>query len=109
MHGMWGTFWMAYGLLFLLVAVRALTVPAARSFPELGFWFLALAAITLFGTMAALAESLALVAVLSTLATGSAFLAVHYLTGVESRKTVGGSALIAPAICAAYTPSASPG
>jgi hypothetical protein len=29
MHGMWGAFWMAYGLLFLLVATKTLTVPAS--------------------------------------------------------------------------------
>src|SRR3954465_9138437 len=45
MHGMWGAFWMAYGLLFLLVAVGAVTVPATGPFPELGYWFLALAVI----------------------------------------------------------------
>src|SRR3954466_6685167 len=77
MHGMWGAFWMAYGLLFLLVAVGALTVPAKGSFPELGYWFLALAAITATGMVAALAESLGLFATLLTLAVGSAFLAVH--------------------------------
>src|SRR5919202_1390393 len=34
MHGMWGAFWMAYGLLFLLVATKTLTVPATGPFPE---------------------------------------------------------------------------
>ena len=43
MHGMWGSFWMAYGLLFLLGATRTLTLPTG-TFTELGFWFLALAA-----------------------------------------------------------------
>jgi len=61
MHGMWGSFWMAYGILFLLVAVGAVTVPASGSFPELGYWFLALGVITAFGALAALAEGVDLI------------------------------------------------
>jgi uncharacterized protein len=80
MHGMWGSFWLAYGLLNLLVAVGVYTIPTG-SFPELGYWFLALSAITAFGAVAAVAESISLFAVLSTLTVGSAFLAVHYLPG----------------------------
>jgi succinate-acetate transporter protein len=105
MHGMWGSFWMAYGILFLLVAVGALTVPSGK-FSELGFWFLALSAITIFGTMAALADNLALVAVLGTLAVGAALLAVHYLTGISTWGKAGGWVLIASAILATYTAAA---
>src|SRR4051794_20505559 len=76
MHGMWGAFWMAYGLLFLLVATKTITVPAVGPFPELGYWFLALAVITGLGAVAALAESAGLVVTLVPLAVGSAFLAV---------------------------------
>jgi succinate-acetate transporter protein len=106
MHGMWGSFWIAYGILFLLVAVGALTVPATGKFPELGFWFLALGAITLCGTLAAIGESFALVCVLGTLAAGSAFLAIHYLTGSGGWQTVAGWVLIASAILATYTATA---
>jgi uncharacterized protein len=106
MHGMWGAFWMAYGLLFLLVATHTITVPATGSFPELGYWFLALAVITAFGMLAALAENLGLVATLLTLAVGSALLAVHYLTGGTGWLHTGGWVLIASAICATYTAGA---
>jgi hypothetical protein len=106
MHGMWGSFWLAYGILFLLNTVGALTIPATGSFPELGFWFLALAAITAAGAIAAIAETLGLVAVLTTLAVGSALLAVGYLTGGTGWLHTGGWVLFASAVCAFYTAAA---
>jgi uncharacterized protein len=106
MHGMWGSFWMAYGLLFLLVAVGAVTVPAAGAFPELGYWFLVLAVITGLGMFAALAENVGLVATLLTLAVGAALFAVHYLTGGIGWLHTGGWVLVASAIAATYTAGA---
>ena len=105
MHGMWGSFWIAYGILNLLVAVGAYALPAGE-FPEFGFWFLALAVITGIGALAAVAESLGLVTVLTSLAVGSAFLAVHYLTAVGWWETAGGWILIGSSIAAAYTAGA---
>lgn len=76
MHGMWGSFWLGYGLLFLLVATGHLA-PGTTMDQALAFWFIALAAITISGTLGALAEGkLAVTAVLATLAAGSAFAAV---------------------------------
>jgi succinate-acetate transporter protein len=49
MHGMWGSFWMAYGLLYFLAATGTVTLPTGP-FVELGFWFIVLAAITWVGT-----------------------------------------------------------
>src|SRR5947207_15959178 len=63
MHGMWGSFWIAYGILNVLGALHVLVLPADK-FPELGFWFLTLAAITVAGFLASLAESAGLAAVL---------------------------------------------
>jgi succinate-acetate transporter protein len=105
MHGMWGAFWMAYGLLYLLAAVGVLTLPTAR-FPELGFWFVALAVITGLGTIAALGENLSLTAVLGLLTAGAAFAAVHFLTGGGSWETVAGWVLLASSVAAAYTAGA---
>jgi succinate-acetate transporter protein len=106
MHGMWGSFWMAYGILFLLVAVGAVTVPASGSFPELGYWFLALGVITAFGALAALAEGVGLFVTLTTLAVGSGLLAVHYLTGGSGWETAGGWVLVGSAVAATYTAAA---
>lgn len=106
MHGMWGSFWLAYGILNLLAAVKVLTIPASGQFFELGFWFVALSAITFSGALAATVESLGLTGVLSTLAVGSGLLAVGYLTGGSAWITAGGWVLIASAILAWYTASA---
>lgn len=105
MHGMWGSFWLAYGVLNALVVAGAFAFPSG-SFPELGFWFLVLAVITGLGALAALAESVSLTAVLTTLAVGAGFLAVHYLTGTEWWETVGGWILVASAVAATYTAGA---
>lgn len=105
MHGMWGAFWMAYGILWLLVAVGDVTLPAGK-FPELAFWFFPLAAITLSGAVASVGENLGVTATLSTLATGAAFLGIGYLVGVHGWLVAGGWVLFASAICAFYTASA---
>jgi uncharacterized protein len=105
MHGMWGSFWLAYGILNLLVAVGVYVLPTG-SFPELGFWFLVLATITALGAIAALAENLGLFTTLTTLAVGAGFLAVHYLTGIHWWEVAGGWILVASAVAATYTAGA---
>ena len=105
MHGMWGSFWMAYGVLHLLDAVGTLKLPTG-SFPELGFWFVALAVITGLGTIAALAENLSITAVLGLLTIGAALAAVYFLTGGGTWETVAGWVLLVSAVVAAYTAGA---
>jgi uncharacterized protein len=76
MHGMWGSFWLAYMTLWILVATGAIT-PGPVMTRALGWWFIALAAITWSGMLGALAEkSLGIVTVLATLATGSTLAAI---------------------------------
>src|SRR5262249_1208383 len=52
MLGTWGSFWLGYGMLTGLIASGRLNAPTGR-FPELAFWFIAVAAITWIGTAAA--------------------------------------------------------
>jgi succinate-acetate transporter protein len=106
MHGMWGSFWIAYGILFLLVAVGAITVPARGAFPELGYWFLTLSAITIAGAVAATGESLGLFSVLAVLAVGAALAAVHYLVGGTGWLNAAGWVLFASSVLAYYTAAA---
>lgn len=105
MHGMWGSFWLAYGILNLLAATGALTLPTGK-FVELGYWFLTLAAITGMGFVAAMFENVSLASVLGTLAAGSAFAAIFYLTDSGSWETVAGYVFMASAVLAFYTASA---
>jgi len=105
MHGMWGSFWIGYGILYLLFATGTLTEPQGP-FPALGFWFIALAWITTTGAIAAVAENAALTAVLGTLALGSAFAAIAELLGSDSWTVIAGWTFIVSAVCAWYTASA---
>jgi len=105
MHGMWGSFWMAYGLLNLLFATRLATEPSP-AFAGLGYWFIVLAAITWVGTAAATAESHALAWVLGFLAAGSTIAAIGFLTGSDGTNMLAGWLFIISAFIAWYTASA---
>jgi succinate-acetate transporter protein len=102
MHGMWGSFWIAYGILWGLKAVGDIAIPAA-TFPAFGYWFLALATITACGAVAAAFENLGLFSVLATLAAGAALAAVFFLTGTTGWKEAAGWVLLASSWLAAYT------
>ncbi len=105
MHGMWGSFWIAYGILHAMFATGALTEPTG-AFPALGFWFFALAAITMMGTLAAMAENLALTLVLGSLTLGSACAGIAEITGSNGWLVLAGWVFIFSAFCAWYTASA---
>jgi succinate-acetate transporter protein len=104
-HGMWGSFWMAYGVLNVVFAVGKLTPPTGR-WPEIGFWFVVLAAITWVGVAASVAENRGFVTVLTFLAAGSTTAAMGEFTGVEWLMTVTGWLFIIASIAAWYTGSA---
>jgi succinate-acetate transporter protein len=107
MHGMWGAFWLAYGILNVLIAAHALTPPTPWFHnPELGFWFFALAAITASGALASLAESIGLFAVLSTLAAGSGIAAGAFIYGSHGWVQVAGWLFVISAGCAWYVATA---
>jgi len=90
MHGIWGAFWLAWGLYQLLVASGSIAGVSGFYFPAMGFWFIALAMITLSGALAGLARSLGLFAVLAPLATGSGFAAAAYVGGYDTPLRVAG-------------------
>jgi succinate-acetate transporter protein len=105
MHGMWGSFWIAFGILNLLIQWGKVPDHPAGSVsdPAFAMWFYVLAAITAAGALAAIAESMALFSVLATLATGSALLAVGLSVGGTGWVKVAGWVLVASAILAWYT------
>ena len=108
-HGMWGGFWMAFGVLALMLSSGRVTIPSGPLgplFPELGYWFIVLAAITWVCTGAAAAENKALVTVLTFLAAGSTIAAIGLLAGSEGLMILAGYLFIICAIAAWYTASA---
>jgi succinate-acetate transporter protein len=105
-HGMWGAFWMAFGILALILSSGRAPMPATPLFPELGFWFIVLAAITWVCTAAASAENKALVTVLTFLAAGSTLTALALLAGIQDLVILSGYLFLICSIAAWYTASA---
>ena len=105
MHGMWGSFWMGYGVLNLLFATGALVKPTG-AFPSFGYWFIPLAAITWAGTWAATAENKALTAVLAFLASGCTLAAIGLIGGLADVVDAAGWLFVISAVCAYYTATA---
>ena len=108
MHGMWGAFWIAFGIFNLLVMTGKLPDHPAGSIsdPAFAMWFWTLMAITAAGALAAIAESLALFGVLGTLAAGSLFFAIGLSAGSVGWVKVAGWVFVASAILAYYTATA---
>ncbi len=104
-HGTWGSFWIAYGVLNMFFIAGKLAQPGTL-FPEMGYWFIVLAAITWMCMIAASAENGGLVAVLATLALGSTVAAISNLTGNEIIQVIAGYLFIISSICAWYVASA---
>jgi succinate-acetate transporter protein len=107
MHGIWGSFWLGYGILQILLATHVLPAPPVWYHDaSFGYWFFALAIVTASGAAASLAESLGLFAVLSTLAAGSGILAGALIYGSQGWATVAGWVLVFSAGFAWYTATA---
>jgi succinate-acetate transporter protein len=106
-HGIWAAFWLGYGFLNFMIALKLIPAPLPHAaVPELAYWFFALGAITLVGMIASLGESLALTAVLAPLWVGVGFLGVFYLVGGTGWEKVGGYVTMASAFTAFYAASA---
>jgi uncharacterized protein len=106
-HGIWAAFWLGYGFLNFMIALKLIPAPApGAAVPELGYWFFALAAITLAGMIASLGESLAITSVLAPLWVGVGFLGVFYTLGGTGWEKVGGYVTMASAFTAFYAASA---
>jgi succinate-acetate transporter protein len=108
MHGIWGSFWIGYGLYNLLIALGVLPAAAtdATAAGAFGFWFVVLAGLTWAGAIATAAENVALTAVLATLAAGSTLLAIALLGGMPVAQTIGACLLLVSAVLAWYLAAA---
>jgi succinate-acetate transporter protein/CBS domain-containing protein len=100
-HGMWGAFWMAFGLLYLLVGAKVL--PAGPVNLNFGWWFIPIAAITFFGAIAAIADNLGMSLVLWLLTIASILAAIFLLVGSSLGYIIAGYFFMASAVVAWYT------
>lgn len=106
-HGAWGSFWIGYGILELLIATHVLpATPLGSANAALGFWFIGLAAVTWTGFFGSLGENLALASVLVTLASGSTLAAIGYIGGFVGVDRAAGWVFVFSAGFAWYTASA---
>jgi hypothetical protein len=104
-HGMWGAFWLAFGLvqIFILLGKIPAPVPGAAN-DALGLWFMGLAYMTGIAAIAATMESLGIAAVLWTLAVGSGLsCAGWFISGIGNTWLgAGGVLFVISAALAAY-------
>lgn len=105
LHGTWGAFFIAFGALSRLMAAGTITLSAAM-FPELGYWFIVMAAITWACTIAAVAENKAMVTVVTFLAAGATIAAIGLLSAIDGLLIVGGYVFLVASIAAWYTGTA---
>lgn len=107
MHGIWGSFWLAFGLLYGLIAAKILpATPLGAANPAFGIWFVLLTVITGLGAVAAVARNVGLVATLSSLAVGSGFYAASLFAGSHSAQVVAGYLFSVSALMAIYVAGA---
>jgi succinate-acetate transporter protein len=101
---MWGTYWMAWGLLQALAAAHVVTIPPLST-PQVGFavWFIPLALFTGLGAVAAMRENVPLFLVLATVGAGCAAICGGFWTGSVGWIHVGAWLFVFGACFAWYT------
>ncbi len=105
-HGLWGSFFLGYGILYALIGAGTIAAPTGTKFPELGFWFIVLAAVTGVSAIAAVAESASHSVTLLTLTGGSILLAIGLMAGISGVVSAGAWVLVFGAGFAFYVASA---
>lgn len=108
-HTMWGSFWIGFGILWLMIGGKALSLPAGAGTTHivgLGMWFVMLSLLTMFCALAALGKNISLFTTLGLLTGGSALLAAGYIGGFHTTIVAGGWVLVASVGAAIYTGAA---
>jgi hypothetical protein len=105
-HGMWGAFWVAFGVVNFAYAVRWLAAPAVGLGGPVGYGFLALAFVSGACAAAALAANFTLFCAKLAITGGSIALAAGMLTGSAAALTTGGYLFVVSAALAWYTSTA---
>ena len=101
---MWGSYWIAFGVLYVLAAAGTLTIPTG-AFPAFGFWFIGLGAVTAVRAIAAIPENVGLVTILGTVALGCGCFAVGLISGTSFWEVIAAYLFIIGALAAFYTAS----
>lgn len=106
-HTAWGSFWIGWGILEVMVATHVMpAIPLGTANATFAFWFICLAAITMWGMLGSLAQSMGLFTVLSTLTAGSALTAVGFWAGSLGVVRAGGWLFVVSAAAAWLTAGA---
>lgn len=106
-HTAWGSFWVGWGILELLVALKVMApIPPGATSAAFGMWFVMLTLVTFTTTVGALATSGGLFLVLGTLTAGSALTAAGFIGGNLGLQEAGGWLFAASAATAWYAASA---
>jgi succinate-acetate transporter protein len=90
-HTAWGSFWIGWGILQLLVATHVMApLPLGVANSSFAFWFIALTLVTFWGMLGSLAQSGLLFLVLAALTGGAGITAAGLWAGNSITLTVGG-------------------
>ncbi len=100
-HTAWGSFWIGWGIMQLLVATGVSTAtPLGTVNTSFGMWFVVLTLVTTFGMLGSLAQNIGIFTVLSTLSAGSALTAAGFFTGSLGTLRAGGWLFVVSAAAA---------
>jgi uncharacterized protein len=90
-HTAWGSFWVGWGILQLLTATHVMApTPLGAATPSFAIWFVALALVTFWGVLGALAHNMLIALTLALLTAGSAVTAAGLWAGSLSTLHIGG-------------------
>jgi len=105
-HGIWGFFWLSYGILSIFFATNILPLNPLAYSTSLGYWSIPLAIVTWAGAATAMRTNVAMSVFLTILGLGSTVSVVGFLAGAPGVIHAAGWILVAAAFAAWYTAAA---
>lgn len=106
-HTAWGSFWVGWGVLQILVMLHVLpAILIGATSPAFAFWFIALTLVTGVGALGALGQNILLFLTLGFLTIGSALTASGFYAGSGITVNAGGWLFVCSAVAALVTAAA---
>jgi len=100
-HTAWGSFWVGWGILQLLVTAHMMPpIPLGAASASFAFWFIALTLVTFWGALGALAQNMLLFFTLAVLTAASAVTAAGFYAGSLATVNAGGVLYVVSAAAA---------